>query len=326
MSNINDIIVQDVLKITEINYEPVEHVNYFTKKYQPINVDSEIPLHKFWLLSEKCKVIKVYKNNIEVALSSKNKFVSDKVLLENKIRTHFEKNTITLCSENTYKFIYDESSTFFNENDVEEKISIRNGDEFDLILELSEIEVCNKFINFIWRIIQMKKIKMVNLKKSLFALKPIERVQQPIYHTQPMQQHIQSQQTKQPTQPKQSVQSKPISFMPSANDLQNALSKLKKSNKDDEIEQENKLRIILPKNIPQLKHVVTKENNIIDLFKQEHKEKIKKDIQNDYVKMCNIHNKMLDKFEDLKYNIHEGLQLLKRLDTLSHYGGISGDS
>lgn len=258
----NNIIVHDVTKIIDMKFEMIEYDNYFVKKYYPVNKHSDIPLHKFWLIAEKCKVVNVFGNQyvnngeVTVVFANKSKYLNDKLDIENKIRLYFKKKLHT-DSEfvTTYKFLYDKSTVFFNSNDEEEKYNICIGNEFDLVVELNYIEMCAKHINFIWKIVQMKKIKMIDLKISLFT----KHVQQPLQY-EPLSQFKSSfvpsitdlqsiKNSEKQTQhvvesiPVQSkpIQSKPIAFTFTPGLLQNALSKLKtpKVVLDEELDQSN---------------------------------------------------------------------------------------
>lgn len=340
----NNIIVHDVTKITDIKFEPIEYDNYFVKKYCPINRHSDIPLHKFWLIAEKCKVINVFGNNyvsdgnITVVFANKSKYVNDRLDIENKIRSHFKKKLHTDSNlETTYKFLYDKSTVFFNSNDEEEKYNICVGNEFDLVVELNYVELCAKHINFVWKIVQIKKIKMIDLKISLFSKQP--QIQHQFYQPE---QHVLPQPVvqfkpsfvpsiaelqplkKQPEIPQKPIQSKPISIAFTPGLLQNALSKLKKPKN---ILEEELVHLPIENEqivtqLCSLKHVITHETSVIDIFKKEYRETIKKDYH--LLQQINLNMDII--FENANNNILTGLQLLKKMDRLTQYGRISDHS
>lgn len=335
----NNIIVHDVAKITDMKFELIEYDNYFVKKYYPINKHSDIPLHKFWLIAEKCKVVNVsgnqYVNNGDVTMvfANKSKYLNDRLDIENKIRSHFKKKLrVDSNAETTYKFLYDKSTVFFNSNDEEEKYNICVGNEFDLVVELNYIELCAKHINFIWKIVQIKKIKMIDLKISLFAKQP--QVQplhiQPIYFQQPpeiiqkpsfvpaitdlhppLKKHVE--------QPSLNTRPVAIAFTPAL--LQGALSKLKKpkSTTEEELVHIPIENDQIVKQLCTLKHVETHETSVISIFKKEYVEKMKCD----YHLLKQINSNMDIIFENANNNILTGLQLLKKMDRLNQYGRIS---
>lgn len=351
----NNIIVNDVSKITDIKFEPIEYDNYFVKKFCPINKNSDIPLHKFWLVAEKCKVLNVTGNKfinngeISVVFSNRSKYLNNKLELENKIRNilkkklHSEFDIATTC-----KFLYDSSTVFFNSNDVEEKYNISIGSEFDLIVELKYIDLCSKHINFIWKIVQMKKITMIDLKVSLFAkhnsyiTQEYNRTthidQKPLFTPSLNDLNITKKQMENVSIHNQTTNQIPkqiaisntiqqntrngIAFTPAL--LQGALSKLKKLKTDND---EEPIHIPIEngqiiKQIEILKHVETKETNIIEIFRNEYKEKIK----NDYALIVKINSNIDIIFENLNNNILTGLQILKKMDRYTEYGRISNYS
>lgn len=337
----NNIIVHDVTKITDMKFELIEYDNYFVKKYYPINKHSDVPLHKFWLIAEKCKVVNVvgnqYVSNGEVTMvfANKSKYLNDRLDIENKIRSHFKKKLRTESnSETTYKFLYDKSTVFFNSNDEEEKYNICVGNEFDLVVELNYIELCAKHINFIWKIVQIKKIKMIDLKISLFTKQPQMQMQpppQPQHHYQPEITHfkpsfvpaitdLQPQLKKHVEQPPP-TNTRPIAIAFTPALLQGALSKLKKPKNTSEEELvhvpiENDQIV---KQLCNLKHVETHETSVISIFKKEYVEKMKCD----YHLLKRINSNMDIIFENANNNILTGLQLLKKIDRLNQYGRIS---
>jgi hypothetical protein len=116
-----------------------------------------------------------------------------------------------------------------------------------------------------------------------------------------------SKQNHQSIQPQQ-VRPVAIAFTPAL--LQGALSKLKKITEETEpvhvpIENDQ-----ITKQINNLKHVETKKVDIIDIFKKEHKEKIKKD----FSLIQKINSNLSVIFETTNENILTGLQILKKIN------------
>lgn len=336
----NNIIVHDVTKITEVKFEQIKYDNYFIKKYIPINKYSDIPLHKFWLLAEKCKVIDVGSSYVNFVFSSKSKYLLDKLEIENKIRLHFKKKLHTENDLLTHQKInYDKSTVLFNSNDIEDKYEILSGNEFDIIAELDYIELCANHINFIWRMVQMKKISIINLKMSLFAKQSNNVVQRPIFQNTedfgvpkydqsrslPPPQHTSQMQSQRniPVAPP-TIQNQPKSFAFTPDLLQNALLKLKKPKlEEDEVKMPPPIKgEHIVETIKNLKHVETQEVSIIEIYREEYKEQRK----NEYKKIVKLNEQMNKILEIANNNILTGLQLLKKIDRLNQHGRISDDS
>lgn len=318
-----DIIVHDISKITDIKYERMEYDNYFIKKFCPINKHSDIPLHKFWFIAEKCKVVNNARENFVAVFANKSRYLSDKLEIENKIRTHFKKKLHTESDVGTLcKFLYDSSTVFFNQDDIEEKCQIMVGNEFDLIVELNYIELCSTHINFIWKVVQMKKIKMIDLKVSLFLKKTnndnkfVEKIES---HTRPSfvpalsDLHLTKKNVDNNVRIDKPTNNQPmkptiIAFTPDL--LQSALSKLKKPKTTDEVVIDIPIKNDeIMNQISGLKHVDTQESSIIEIFKKEHKEKIRCE----YIALQRINYCSEIIFCNMNQNILCGLNMIAKI-------------
>jgi hypothetical protein len=176
----------------------------------------------------------------------------------------------------------------------------------------------------------MKKIKLIDLKVSLFSKQSLPQPQYNHYETTQIQEQkkpifvpsitdLQSTKREIISNTQQVQQNRPKSIAFTADLLQSALLKLKKPKTEEEthhipIENEQ-----IVNQISNLKHVETQETNIMEIFRQEHKEKMKKD----YLLLKNINSNMTIIFENMNNNILTGLQTLKKIDRLQQYGRIS---
>ena len=321
----NDIIINDITKINKIKYKKYDD-NLFYTKIIPYNTNSSIPLHKYWIHINKCKLINITNTKITVGINNTEKSIEIIKELELKLKQlindEYDYN-ILLCSKlqdngNSIPIIdilYDNSTKFFDAHDKEisciDNTYIEN--EFTIIIELYVLNVFNKYMVPIWKVVQVKKIEMLNMTKSLFSL--LSPLQSLSYQQTTIPQTIQ-QTIPQTTIPYQKqthqYQEKPIEqlkntsitptvlpiktvFMPSMADLKGALQKLKPvintDSKDIQVLPLN-LNNMITTNLSQLKHVETKEPiQFVDILKKEHleeKEKKRKILEEEYNKIMNI--------------------------------------
>ena len=189
--NIDDLLIKninDIIEIPEIKYN-IYKSTYFTTEIIPINTNSNIPLHKFWVYIDRCK-IKINGTKFTIALSFKSDTIQIIKKLEKKIA-----NQINNDFEESYKFIKsirisdnyvplirmnikDENIIFFDEKDnainftdyiFSDNISDISENNYSLILELSSVTLNTNKLTPEWRIIQMKKIQFIDINRSLFA-------------------------------------------------------------------------------------------------------------------------------------------------------------
>lgn len=343
----DNLIIFDPTKLNIIKYD-VTH-KYFMDVLIPYNTLSEIPLHKIWIQIDKSKILHVIDNNIILGLTISNTSINTIKIIENKMLETINKNynidgklnsnLIEFKTSNkipTFQILTDSNTLLFNNNDeqiITEKLLINDlhvGNEINVITELSNINVniSSRIINIFWKAVQIKKIDMININKSLFAKPkyvppPMQNTQMynsnlpphlPQHiHTEPIlnKQHSEhSELSMSQSQPRENPVIKP-KFMPSLSDLTNALKKLKPVESGQTApQQQTTAQIEIPKNV-QLKHVVTKEPiNFVDIMKQEHKENqnimMINDMQkimkiNKYIK--NIGKKNKNKYDSLTKNI-----------------------
>lgn len=318
----NDLIIWNDIDIDDVRYETI-NINCFDTKIIPYNVKSRVPLHKFWVYIDKCKIInKFFLNdcdNISIALSLNNDAIPVIKKIEKKVNTKIINDEVTHfitisklhdigSGVPTFDVILDGNVNMFDENDSKINSQITIGTELSVICELDHFILSHSYLKSYWRIIQLKKIKSINLTQPLFP-KILQSIVQPVVqpiqqsgvqvhinpqlpsftskqqeqHMQPIQQSPQQQiQQTQPTkQTQQSTQqNQPKKFMiPTAQDLANAISGLKKANSNSAIKRESEIKNLIteqPKiELKQLKHVETKVTDVYQMLKNEHEEKLK---------------------------------------------------
>lgn len=310
-----DLIVEGDIYSENIRYE-IDNINYFNNKIIPYNAKSKIPLHKFWVYIDKCKIIKKNVQNdfssIIIALSLscegiKNIRTTEKVinkkLIEEEITRFILISKLTDHGSGipTFELVIDDKTVLFDENDkkIQDIKTINCYDEMSALCELDYFLLTNNYLKTSWKAVQLKKIQSINLSTSLFPkynetiniVNPVNNISAPQFAQQISQQikNHQLSQSVQPTQltesmrqirpaqPAPAQQKKAIFVIPSPADLANALSGLKKV-KPHGIDIPKKKNENEYLEGPQLKHVETKESNIYQMLKDEHteKEQIKK--------------------------------------------------
>lgn len=346
----NEFVIYDTIDISDVRYE-IENINYFNNKIIPYNAKSKIPMHKFWIYIDKCKMIKNYTKNensyflIALAPSSdtiKNIKSTEKIinnkLIEDEITRFILISKLIDTGSNipTLELLVDNSTNLFDKNDKKiEMKNLENNTELSLLIELDYFLLSNNYLKTYWKAVQMKIIQTINLLDSLFpttneklkipilpslSTQPIEQIQ-PIKSTQSIEQFQQNQsiesnqnnhhqmltkllQSQQLQRSQQSIESvenksnqqtqrhktvekpvqpavkKQIFVIPTAQDLANAISGLKKINnpKTNKTEQNETPKFNKFESIQtELKHVETKESNIYQMLKEEHLNKITKE-------------------------------------------------
>lgn len=324
----DELIIKNDILYENIRYE-IENVNYFGNKIIPYNVQSKIPMHKFWVYIDKSRVTKnTCKNGFKyltIALSINNdgiQFVKQiEKKINEKIQNDRESSHVCFSKLNddvdigipTFELCIDKNTIMFNIDDVifENSWNIQIGNELSLICELDNIYQSNNCLKSNWRIVQLKKIQSVNLKTSLFPktqqvqsvltnkiqsvqiiqdTNTIKQLIEPIQNslTLPSAKDLQSaifelKKVKSDNiisdtlllKSNQSIQNtkiKPLFTILTAQDLQNAkfgLKKIKNTN-DDNIIIDNIQTTLFPK-VSELKHVETRETDIIQIFRDEYK-------------------------------------------------------
>lgn len=334
MSNIHDLIF-DYSKnnIGKITYEIIKSTCYFNKSINIYNSISSIPLQKYWIHIKKCKIIKISEFKITIALSNQD---TDLINFFNEIREkiveqiqndkndntsimfvdnfHYKPNfaPIVELSFNQNTMIYDQHDQILNSPI---KISVN---DYEILIELSNVQINGKQMIPQWTIIQMKMLETYDLKKSIFSQlnkKNFESVAPnitnipniPIPPPMPFisKNVISKNETNENTNHK-------IRFVPSPNDLVNAMNRLKKieQNKDN-LESDNILESI------KLKKVITKEPiSITQMLKNEYDQNhVLNDVNivpNTYFKIDNV-EKLREKIKMIKKNVKKKKKEIKKI-------------
>ena len=307
----NDSIITDISEINEIKYDS-SSINYFVDKIIVINASADIPLHKFWIYIDKCKITKFFGDMITIVFSSKTKSVNIINFLETKIITKFSKisfdesmlsinqndnvPSMTINLNTDTKFFDDKDESIFY-NDLNEN------DTISAIIELEHLMMTPLKILSRWTAIQIQKLCIFDKNISLFKqIKEKNKHQPQLYVQNTIQNTIPPPITFVPPvkfeklPEKTFVDAKIGTFVPSVSDLSKALGKLKKINQsnegDDSSQQSSDKQINDKPDIPklninniQLKHVVTKEpKSLKELYNDE--------IQIDCQNLMNIQSKL----------------------------------
>jgi hypothetical protein len=302
----NDLVINDITKITKIKYK--EHTdNVFFTRITPYNTQSTIPLHKYWIHIDKCKLINISKTQMTIGINNTEKCIEIikelELKLHNIINEDFGYNvqlySKLIDNDNSIPIMnisYDINTKFFDANDMETQCIDSNniGNEFTVIIELDVLNLFTDKTVMIWKVVQVKKTEMLNMTKSLFSMlsPPVSR---PSYVQQPSISY-QHETVIEPFKNTLKVIAKPTTmkaaFMPSMSDLKGALKSLKPvANTDSKDVPVSPLNDVLSNNIPQLKHVETREPvQFVDILKKEHLEKEKKIMTDEYYKMISIKN------------------------------------
>lgn len=318
MSEIDDLIINDVSKISDnIKYNCDSKAGYFYRKFTPINTLSSIPLHKYWVLIDKCKIIDKSSVNLNISVSSANKCISIiKSLEKNTLNKIAKDNDIHIQNDSdsdddaipSYSLAIDNKTIFF---DQYEKIiscdSVNIGNDASIIAEFNSVICASNKLTPSWRIVQLKVIQIYNIQQPLFdkiipnKYQYVPQMQQPVTSMTFSLQQPNQQLSSIPQPPPIMYQQKPKedfssssekksgSFVPSVADISFALNKLKKTaDKKETAKNESNIPKTDLQSIPELKHVETKESiSMVEILRQEHKEhleqqdkEIKEDVQN----------------------------------------------
>lgn len=284
----NDPTITSTIDINDIRYE-TENINLFLTKVIPYNAKSYYPLHKFWIYVDKGIITqnsfynKLRHITIALSLSSdclkeikeieqqiNAKLETDGVISESIINSKLEDSGIFVP---TFQLIVDENSKLFETDSKELKNSkdINLKDCVELVCELDYVLIGNNLVKPIWRIVNLKRFELMDLKAPLFnrikksphfqpppitysnihnhnntyhnnqPILPYHGPPDPNYMNKPHAQHTQQNtnlninnlNTTSNTTPN----TKPkISFMPSLQDLQSKLSALRKVKKEENID------------------------------------------------------------------------------------------
>jgi hypothetical protein len=303
--SIDDLIIFNTIDSEQIRYDCTDY-NYFSKIIYTYNGKSHIPLHKFWVLIDKCKLLKINLennvHNISIALSLKTECIKKIQMIEKQVNTKLHNDKITNLEINskinddgkfvpTFDLFVDTNTIIFDSNE-ERIVHINNiliGSELTIICELSHLLLNSDSLTSHWKVVQLKKIESFDITKPLFIkLADMSKPQElHIFEKQAMQQqtvnipviHKMPANNIVPT-----TEPKKVSFAPSMIDLSQAISGLKKTVVSDQPpdlvdqskKQDNKScfvdeeKPIMMAPRPMLKHVVTKEPlSITEMLKKQ---------------------------------------------------------
>lgn len=327
----DDPTITNTINIDDIRYES-EQVNMFTNKITPYNANSYYPLHKFWVYFDKAVVLKnIISNKIRtiiVALTSKADCITEIKQIEKQIYSKLENDEFLigskidskLCDTSafvpTIELTIDDNSKLFNANnkEIENSKNIEIKDHLELICELDYFLVGNNTCKSYWRVVQLRKIELLNLNVPLFD-KVSKKIQQrelvekqkiknfvpdkKVEHEETISQPIAIQKPKQ-----QEVSTKPtVGFMiPTPKDLQNALSGLRKVKNNQDCKDDKKEEETSSPTVTALKHVETRETNVIQMLKNEQK------MMNDFKKIQKL-DEMHKKIKKCKDKLHTDINL-----------------
>ena len=310
---ISNLLITDISEIGEIIYNSTM-MNYFTNKIIPINVSSDIPLHKFWVHLDKCKLLSKCENKIYVILPTKSNSIKIINSIEEKISQKLKNDisdlldiqfSINTTSIPAMLLDVDFQTTAFENDDKKINISnIGSNSDINLIVELDYLMVTPDKIFYNWRVVQVRKASFININESMFSKihdKPNSNNNSQLYGYIPSPSFLPSVPAfvSPPSVPALSPPSIPAlmpppplppgipnqgqnthqikRFAPSISDLSNALGKLKKPLDIKKTNDQNQLLQIIA---PVLKHIEIKEpQNITKILKNEFISSIKNDIE-----------------------------------------------
>jgi hypothetical protein len=299
-------------KDNDINilYDINHSYNVFTDIINIYDPNAEEPMHKFWLLIDKGKVIRKMNNYIYVTISNKErKFIDFLKLLDKKIDSivkklypsttsfreslNIKKNVPTIIKLNL-----DESSFIFDiNNNKTDIVSINDNSNISACIELSSVVIRNRTCYKNWNVLQIKKRKSIDLTKSIFDIpnkQPLLIINKPpIINNTP---NITSTPIK-----KQEPTTKCFRQCFSMDELVKAKSKLKKTTINNK-KVDNCVKIINP--MVNLKKVKTREPiNIVEQMKKDRQTieymKNKLDEYKESIKNENIDNMLDRKYKKL---------------------------
>jgi hypothetical protein len=282
----NEIIISEPINTDNIIYN-IENINYFTDKIILYNANSTIPLHKFWVYINKSKVVKILSINkiktLFMALSVKNDFTEHIKMIESKCNDKLKSDNVTKINVSSklvdfnksfpvMELSLDSETIMFDlDNNKKDIMDLNVGTELELICELENFIYSTKSLKSTWRIVQLKKTRLIDLNVPLFDKiskpVPVPVPVPPVIHIQPIATHqitqhcepsiksalfaeltnnttklqkVKTVSFKDVDNSVEKQESKQVSsgrFMMSPKDLQNALSGLKKIKMSENIEE-----------------------------------------------------------------------------------------
>lgn len=183
--NIDDVLYDyNKSKINKLLFQISIECNYFGQKIFVYNPKSNIPLQKFWIKINKCRIFSIDDNILTLvfAYSKKDKkFIKFVNVLTKKINDYCKQKInqnieviSKLSNDNntvpTLDVTISDASVLLNNN--EQKIiknKLKKMDIISLFLELDHLYLNNDKVYMSWRIIQLKLINDINPEISLFS-------------------------------------------------------------------------------------------------------------------------------------------------------------
>jgi len=271
-------------EIKNIYFNEVFTNNIFLKKLNIYNPDADEPLQKFWFYINKASIIKKNNNFLILGIFNKDKNLINSI---NNLDQAIYKNTQIYYKVNNYynsiktnnnflpsikciysnEIIIDDFNNNLNYNEIKEL------DNISVYIELSHI-VINSNCTPIWKILQIKKNKVIDLNKSFFNNNS-ENFNIPNIQNIPNipKVNIQNSSNNIVQKINNNVSKNPIKIIPSVQDILSIKANLKKNNKstdkivDSEIKKNNF-------DIPLKKVETNVAKSMVEILKMEHLNKI----------------------------------------------------
>ena len=300
--------------INNILYRHTE-ISIFSSKIEIYNPDADEPLQKFWFKIDKAKLLKNNKDHLIITLFNKDtQLVECLNSLDSKINEIVKKISKIIDHDSSLiikegfppsmNILINSDTKAFDKLDNNINCSdIKNNANISLYMELESVYLNGKNDKKKWKILQIKENQVFDEQKSFFS-NPNPLQQSFNYNTynpphpppppppQPLNSKLSQnyQPLSIPLIQKSNINTNTNRLILSESELLNMKLKLKSVKDFEENENKNKNkdkdkdkfinREIGENPISRLNKVVTKESNIVDIFRQEYQNK-KKDIEHD---------------------------------------------
>lgn len=183
MSSINNFLVDhdNSPQIELVEYSK-EDVNSFIKRIRFYNPTVNEPLHKFWYFINNAKVTKKTNGKISIVFASKEvnliesikslDLKTDKILKTFGGKTPCEPSVVEHSNYPPSMDLYcdNESVCYDQNNTVINYMKIKNGSKIMLYIKLDNAMINETKTTKIWKVIQMKEIKTIDLSANLFSV------------------------------------------------------------------------------------------------------------------------------------------------------------
>ena len=274
-------------EINNIYFSEVFTNNIFVKKLNIYNPDAEEPLQKFWFYINKASIIKKNQNYLILGIFNKDKNLINSI--NNLDETIYQNTKINYKIDNYVKSIKQNNNflpsikcIYSNEiiiDDVNNNLNYNEIKEFDNIsvyIELSYVLI-NSNCNPVWKILQIKKNKIIDINKSFFNINPenFNNQNQNCINIPKVKATNSNNIVKKISS---NVSKNPIKLIPSVQDILSIKANLKKNNIDKDKFDDSKIK----KNnfdIPLKKVETNVAKSMVEILKIEHLNKINKKIK-----------------------------------------------